>query len=351
MRHLVIGEGQIGQGVIAAALGRGDSITVLRRSAVTHEEDRARYGAMAERITRVAGGVGDAAALREALAGGAPGTGGADGAEPVGVVHACFHSSAYDARWWEEELPEMERATLDAAAAAGVPVAFPESMYGFVGGAADLREGAEFSPRDAKGEMRVRLIEARRAHAARTVSVVASDLIGPSCLSTGSAVACTTVIEPLAAGRRAFVPGSPRREHSLTTIGDMAAAMLLAAEHAEDLANRPETGGTDAVVHAPTDASRQLAELVAFAAERLGSRRRTPFALPRFALRAAGLADRTMREIDGIGDLWYGDCRLRPGVLTTHYGLAPTPWDTAVAETVDAAAADRAAARSPRAAA
>lgn len=327
MHHLVIGEGQIGQAVIAEALRRGDDVTVLRRSAVTHEESAARYGAGAEKISRITGEVGNPSALREAAAG-------------ADTVQACFHGSAYDSRQWRRELPAMERATLDAAAREQIPVAFPESMYAFVGGAEDLREGAAFSPLEGKGKVRAELIDARRAHAARTVSVVASDLIGPTCLGTNSAVSCTTVIEPLAAGGRPYLPGAPRATHSLTVVDDLAVAMLLAATEAESLAESGVGGGagTDAVVHAPTDAARTPAELTAVAAERLGARHRRLIALPRLAVRAAGIANRLMYELGAIGDLWYRDCRMRPGVLTTHYGLAPTPWDAAVAETVDAAA-------------
>lgn len=329
---LVIGEGQIGQAVVEQALARGGTVTLLRRSDVTTEETTRRYGAGAERITRVRGDASDAGVLATAMRG-------------AGSVHACFHAP-YDSRRWRSTLPAAEAAVLDAAAREGIAgVAFPESMYAWAGAAEELREGAPFAPRDEKGRIRAELIAARRAHEARTVSVVAADLLGPTCLGTGAAVACTTVIEPLARGGFPFLPGAPGCEHSLTVVDDLAAAMLLAVEHAEDLAR----GGEDGVVHAPTDAPRRLSELAAVSAARLGVRRRPLLAIPRLALRAAGVAERTMREIDGIGDLWYRPSRLRPGVLTSEYGLAPTPWDTAVATTVDAArrvAAGSSAARS-----
>ena len=352
MRQLIIGEGQIGQELIAAALGRGDEVTVLRRSAVSDADTRARYGdhiragsgdhiragagdhirarygdhiragSGDDQILRIQGDTADPDTLDRALRAG----GGAD------VVQATFHAP-YDARIWRRTLPAAERVVLDAAARADLPVVFPESMYPFLRTAGDFHEGDPFAPGEAKGEVRVDLINARRAHPANTVSVVAADLIGPTSVGTWGSVINATVIEPLAAGQRPFLTGSLAAEHSLTHIPDLAAAMLVAGDHVADL----RQDGLDGVVHAPTAPARTLGAVVDHVTEQLGARPRRLVTLPRPALRLAGLGQRVMYEIAAIGDLWYRDCRLHPGVLATSYGLQPTDWARALEASITAA--------------
>src|SRR5699024_5050098 len=114
MHHLVIGEGQIGREVIARALADGDAVTVLRRRELEPSPG----------LRRVSRGGRAPAALAEAL-------------EGADAIQACFHAP-YDARQWARDLPPRELAVLDAAAERGIPVVFPESMYGFQGAARDL---------------------------------------------------------------------------------------------------------------------------------------------------------------------------------------------------------------------
>jgi len=318
MHHLLIGEGQIGQEIAHHALRRGDTLTILRRSAVTEGARRERYGQGASSITAVDGDVLDQEVLRRA----------AEGAQSV---LACFHAP-YDARIWDAVLPPREQVVLDIAQDLGIPVVFPESMYAFQGDAARLSEGVVPTPRDAKGRIRVELMEARRRHGARTVSVVASDLVGPTTRGTGAAVATALVIEPLLAGRPVLVPADPEAPHSLTHLPDLAEAMLFSAREAELLTR--EAPGQSVVLHAPTDTAHSLRELAALTAQLAGVRRRRMLTIPRRLTSLLGRVSTLMRELTGIADLWYGPCVLEPGVLTTVHGLEPTPWAEAIGATI-----------------
>jgi nucleoside-diphosphate-sugar epimerase len=282
-------------------------------------EHRSRYGALASRITRKVGDVLDPAVLDAALVG-------------ADAVHACFHAP-YDSRVWARDLPPREQAVLDAADRADVPVTFPESMYAWVGAADPLREGDPFAPVEDKGRIRADLLRARRVHHARTLSLIASDLIGPSGVGTGGTIAGALVIEPVAAGRRPWVTADPDQPHTLTFIPDLVSAMLLAAVHAEEL-----TGDSrDAILHAPSAPARTLTELAAAAAAATGQPTHRPHRIPRTAVRAAGLGMRLMKEIAGLAPIWYGPCRLETGVLEQRYGLTPTSWEEAVRVTAVAA--------------
>lgn len=308
MHQLVIGEGQIGREIIAQAIEGGDTVTILRRSPVETDDSPG--------ISRVRGDVLDPAALARAM-------------EGADAVQACFHAP-YDTRLWRRDLPPREEAVLDAAARHDIPVVFPESMYPFLGDATDLHEGSELTPREEKGRIRELLIGRRQAHTARTLSIVASDLMGPTSLGTGASVACATVVEPVLAGRRAMVPGALDAPHSLTFIPDIAAAMLHAARHAERLP-------ADGILHAPTAPPRSMRALAERTADVGGVRPRSPWSIPRLVPRVAAPVSTLMRELARIEDLWHRPCVLVPGMLTTQEGLEPTTWEQAVDRTVAAA--------------
>ena len=53
-----------------------------------------------------------------------------------------------------------------------------------------------------KGEVREMLLAQRRAHPARTLSLVAADLLGPTAVGTNAAVVCAMLSERIAAGNR-----------------------------------------------------------------------------------------------------------------------------------------------------
>ena len=303
MHHLVIGEGQIGREVVARALADGDAVTVLRRREVEPSPG----------LRRIAGDVRDPAALAEAL-------------EGADSIQACFHAP-YDARQWARDLPPRELAVLDAAAERGIPAVFPESMYGFQGAARDLAEGAAPSPLDAKGAVRIALLSQRRAHPAQTLSIIASDLVGPTTMGTGASVACAMVIEPILAGRRPIVFGAPDAPHTLTFVPDLARAMLHAARHGDRLTAH---GEGDAVLHAPSAPARTQQELIRAVSALTGRRPRRPWRIPRWSVRALSGVSTFARELSGISELWYAPCVLRPGVLTSQEGLAPTAWEEAV---------------------
>lgn len=318
MHHLLIGEGQIGQAIARHAAARGDTLTILRRSTVTADQKHTRYGDVAHAITHVPGDVLDAQALRRA----------AHGAE---AILACFHAP-YDARIWKTELPPREQAVLDLADDLDIPVVFPESMYAFQGQAAHLAEGARPTPSDPKGRIRAELMEARRHHGASTLSIIASDFVGPTTRGTGTAVATALVVEPLLAGRPVIVPADPEAPHSLTHLPDLAEAMVFAAREATTLtAGAP---GRSVVLHAPTGAAHSMRELAALTAQLTGVRQRRVVAVPRRLTALLGRVSTLMRELSGIADIWYGPCVLEPGVLTTVHGLEPTPWAEAIAATI-----------------
>ncbi|MFT9772401.1 hypothetical protein ACMZ29_07120 [Brevibacterium casei] len=246
------------------------------------------------------------------------------------AIFACVHT-AYDSRVWARTLPGLEAAILDAAAELDIPVVFPESVYAFAGLTTPITADAPFAPVEDKGRIRQQLLEARTAHPARVASVIAGDLIGATASPTSSVVRlCIT--ERIAAGNRAFVPARTDVPHGITVIDDMAATMIQAAADFEETGRRRDAGelnaevqmdsaragsartvsGEHRLVIAPS-ANPTLTDVAAYTHSVVGSRVRTPIALPHAVVRAAGWFDRSMYELAELAPIWRRPCRIETG--------------------------------------
>lgn len=297
MQFLITGAGQIGEQLALDLHAEGHEIVVLRRRAEPVRGAEVRSGDAGDRET-----------LRSAARG-------------ADAIFHCIHA-AYSARAWRREPPERELATMDVAAESGIPVVFPESVYAFGHGAQDLSEGSAIAPASPLGHVRADLLAARAAHPARTASVVASDLVGPTA-RPASAVILSTVLASAAAGRRARVLGDPDAPHAVTYLRDLTRAMAAAV---------PLAAASDAVLIAPTPPARSQRTMAADAAAAVGRAPAGVSAIPNAVLAAAAPFSPAVRELFRQRYLWSAPSELRAGRLTTELGIAPTPWDDVLAE-------------------
>lgn len=299
MHFVITGAGQIGTQLASDLIHADHTVTVVRRS-----------GRVVSGARLMHGDAGDRDLLKRAVHEADGGT--------VAIFH-CIHTT-YDSRVWAAELPSREQAVMDVAAAAGIPVIFPESVYAFGTTAQLLSDevaAGRPTPASPLGEIRAGLLAARKNHRARTVSVVAADLVGPTA-DPASAVFVSSVFRPAAAGRTCRVLGDPDVPRSLTCIPDLTAAMVTAALHAGEL-----TCDGDAVLVGPaTDplSQRQMADAVS-PTGRARVRR-----IPWWVVAAAGTVSPVMRELHRQRYLWDSPSVLLPGVLESRYGVTPTPW-------------------------
>lgn len=308
MKYLITGAGQVGSAIAQQLDAVGHDVVVIRRS------EKSIPGAPSARV--VAGDAGDSELLEREL----------DGAD---AVFHCIHA-AYDARAWRATLPGRELAVMNAAAAHGVPVIFPESVYAYGHAAEDLVEGADESapvPCSPLGQIRAELLAARAAHPARTLSLVASDLFGPTA-EPGTSVATLSVINPIARGRRGFLLGDPGLLHSLTYLPDMSRAMIHAADHAESLA--PEG---DAVLHVPSLPAETMRDMAVRVAALTGNRPRLT-GVPAWPVAIASHLHPMARELRNQSYLWRRPAILRDGRLAAVPQLAPTPWDDSLSASI-----------------
>lgn len=183
----------------------------------------------------------------------------------------------------------------------------------------------EAGPRTAEGGkrgVRTELLRARAAAPTETVSVVAGDFFGPRVRTSHAG---ERVVPAVLAGRTLWVIGSSDQPHSFTYVPDLAAAMIHAA-------------GTPAlwnkVWHAPTGPAltqRQLAtaftEASGVAAPKMG-------AIPGWALRAAGVFSKDMRELAELLYQFEQPFVMDSAASEAAFGLVPTPLPEAAAATV-----------------
>src|SRR5690606_31068356 len=89
-------------------------------------------------------------------------------------------------------------------------------------------------PATRKGAVRARmwqdLMTAHDAGRVRVTEIRASDYCGPEALTTDSAHVGKRFVEPLLAGKTAYVVGDPDAPHSWTAVGDIAATAVAVLE-------------------------------------------------------------------------------------------------------------------------
>ncbi|MGO3152496.1 MAG: NAD-dependent epimerase/dehydratase family protein [Galactobacter sp.] len=315
MHYVITGAGQIGAQLAEDLVREGHRVTVIRRG----------ERAPAEGAELLRGDAGDPEILTRAVRG--------DTAcgEPAAAIFHCIHT-AYDVKAWRRDLPHREAAVMDVAAGAGIPVVFPESVYAFGKGAEELIEGARIAPCSPLGRVRAELLTARAAHPARTLSVVAADLLGPTA-SAATSVFLQLVLNPSSRGKTAWVMGDPDAPRSVTYIPDLTRAMITAAQHADELAQ-----DGDAVLLAPSTpplTQRAMAASAASAAHRGEAKvRRLPWAL----FSAVGPFNAQFRELGRQRYLWDAPAVMTPGVLTDRFGLRSTPWEEVLSSSATLAA-------------
>lgn len=299
MHYLITGAGQIGTQLAGDLASEGHAVTVLRRSDTPLPTETSAPGS---RITRVRGDAADRELLRRLASGAA------------GIFH-CVHAS-YSAPVWRRELPHREIAVMDVAAELDVPVVFPESVYAFGRGVHPLTEQSAVAPVTPLGRVRAELLASRSAHRARTASVVAGDLLGPTSTGKGSAL-LATVLDPVRAGRRAWVMGDPDAPHAATYLPDLTRAMVAAASLAS-----PD----DTVLLAPSPEPLSQRQLAAEVARRIGVPLVGVIRIPSAVFAAGAPFSAATRELFHLRYLWESPSSLRPGRLITELGLQATAW-------------------------
>ena len=303
-RHVVIGAGGIGRATARRLLDADQQVVVLSRSGPRDLPDGAEGRAV---------DITDTAALDAAVAG-------ADS-----IVNAVNPSRYWR---WAQEWPVMAASILGAAERSGAGLVTISNLYGYGRVDAPMTEDTAQHPNGTKGEIRVQMWrDALRAHEAgrcRVTEVRPADYFGPGA-GEGTSLLNTYVIGPAAAGKPVSMPiGGLDVPHSWSYLGDIGA--LAAALATGD--------GWGRAWHVPTLPPRTIREVATEVSRIAGVPTPKISALPRVVVSVGGWFSPLLRE------LWETRHQFeRPFVLDStaaqeRFGLAPTPWETQLTETI-----------------
>lgn len=307
-QFVVLGAGAIGRGTAAELAGAGHTVALVSRSGAASRIPGVRA---------VSADVRDADRITELCTG------------AQAVVNA-LNPPRYDQ--WPELWPPMANAVLEAARRSGAGLVTVNNLYLY--GAVDgpIREDTPIAPRGPKGRVRAKMwqdaLAAHQAGQVRAVELRGSDYVGPGMGS--QSLLGSFVIRPAMQGRAGWlVMGDLDAPHTWTAGRDVArlAARLATEPEGSDAWGRPW--------HVPSAPPRSMAQVAQDTAELAGTRARRPHRLPTVLVDALGLAAPVLRELKETRHEFDHPWVLDSSAAQARFGLAPTPWEVTLKETVE----------------
>jgi nucleoside-diphosphate-sugar epimerase len=241
------------------------------------------------------------------------------------VAYLCV-GLQYDFKIWRELWPKIMRNTIDACKTHSARLIFFDNvyMYGRVDG--PMTEETPYNPCSRKGELRAqiatRFMDEVRAGNLTGMIARSADFYGPGCRTS---ILNLLVIDRLATGKRAWWLGNVRSKHSFTFTPDAGKALFRLAL---------EDRSYNQVWHLPTarpaPAGRDWIELCAKATGR------TPkhMTLSGPMVKLMGLFDATIGEIYEMLYQNEADYIFDSSKIERAFGIAPTPVQDAIKQTV-----------------
>jgi nucleoside-diphosphate-sugar epimerase len=300
--HVVLGAGAVGMAVAEALARRGESVRVVNRSGLRQP---------IAGVQSVAGDVTDPAFAASATRG-------------ARVIYQALNPP-YDR--WATEFPGLQAAAIAAAEAAGARLVVMDNvyMYGRANGR-PFTEDRAYDPHTRKGRVRAQMArDLMAAHIAGRVQVVvgrASDFFGPR--AGQQSLIGDWVIPRALADKTASVMGDPDMPHTYTYIPDI-------GENLVCLGERDDAFGR--VWHLPSPETRTTREVIGLVYQAAGTRPRLRVT-PAWQMRALGLVNRTVREINEMAYEFDEPFIVDASRAEIELGLRATPLADAVQQTV-----------------
>ncbi len=301
-QHVIVGAGTIGNAVARLLVDDGHTVRMVTRS-----------GSGPEYVERVAADAGDAARLTDLTRGAA-------------ALHNCANPPYHR---WATDWPPLAASLLTAAERSGAVLVTMANLYGYGPVDAPMTEDTPLnSAPGTKGAVRNQMWrDALAAHEAGRVRVTearASDFYGPGVRATGHLG--EQFVPRLIAGRKPrLMQGDLDAPHSFTFVGDVARTMATIASD-ERAWGRPW--------HVPTDRAIPIREVATRMARIAGVPDPGVQVLPRAAIRVGGLAVPFLRELPEVRYQFAAPFVLDSSAAQATFGLAPTPFDEGLAQTV-----------------
>ena len=300
--HVIVGAGPVGTTTAELLAATGHHVRLVTRSG---------SGPSQPAVERVAADATDADALRDLCAG-------------ADALYNCANPAYHQ---WATAWPPLAQALLAAATSSGAVLVTMSNLYGYGPVQAAMTEDLPLAATGKKGRIRAGMWEdalaAHRAGHVRVTEARASDFFGP--LVTDGGHLGERAVPRLLAGKTVRTIGDPGLPHSWTYIPDVARTLV--------------TLGTDERAwgrawHVPTNPPLSARAMVERMAEIAGAPAPKVTAIPRFAVRAAGLVSPMLRELDEVMYQFDRPFVLDSSAFTKTFGVPATPLDDALAATV-----------------
>jgi nucleoside-diphosphate-sugar epimerase len=309
-KHVIIGTGAIGAATAERLIAQGHDVVVCSRSG------RFPTSGVEQRVIDAT----DADALTQVCL----------GAESV--INAANPASYAQ---WQRDWPPLAASLLTAAERSGAGLVTVGNLYGYGPQTSPLREDTPLAATGTKGGIRAQMwrdaLTAHEAGRLRACELRASDYFGPGARPGNSYL--NSFVIGRAAKRRAVwvIMGTPDAPHSWTFLPDIAA---LAATLATD------SRSWGRAWHVPTAAPRTVREVVQDVAGIIDAP--TPAVRPVPApVRALLRVSPTVRELDETAYQFERPFILDSSAAQETFGLAPTSWTDALAQSISALGNDR----------
>jgi nucleoside-diphosphate-sugar epimerase len=298
--HVIVGAGAVGVATAQLLAERGERVRLISRRGAGPE-----HGS----IETVAADATDPVLLGELCRG----------------ASALYSCAAPPYHRWSVDWPPLAGALLDAAEASGAVLVSAGNLYLYGPVEGPMTEELPVRPAGPKARVRARIWQdALARHAAgriRTVEVRASDHLG-----AGSRSLLTQAVLPrVLSGRRASVPADLDAPHSWTAIADVAAT-LVAVAGADRMWGR--------AWHVPSAPPLSVRELTALACAQGAAPLPRLSTMPGSVLWLGGLANPLVRELRETQYQLRRPFLLDSTAATAALGIAPTPIEESLADTL-----------------
>lgn len=301
-KHVIVGAGQVGSQLAESLAADGHEVVVVTRSG---------SGPAAAGVTRVAADAGNAERLTDLVKG-------------ADALYNCANPQYHR---WAQDWPPMATALLTAAERSGAVLVTLSNLYGYGPVDRPMTEDLPMAAPGTKGQVRARMwsdaLAAHRAGRVRMTEVRGSDYFGPG--MSAQSVFGDRFIAPILAGKTAWIPADPDQPHSMTYLPDVARAMAAVAT------DERAWGRAWHVPTSPALTIRQVAERTAAIAGAPAPRLRS---IPHLVMRAAGLFSPLLRELEETRYQFVRPFVVDSSAFETTFGIAPTPLDEALKQTI-----------------
>ncbi len=296
-KHLIVGAGHVGTATALLLVEQGEEVVIVTRSG---------SGPTHPAITRTAADASSSARMAE-LATGAV------------AVYNCANPAYHR---WPTDWPPIANALIDAAERSGAVLATVSNLYGYGPVSGPMTEDLPLIAKGHKGRTRADMwgdaLVAQQVGRVRVAEVRGSDYIAPG----PSSHLGDRVVPRVLAGKGVAVMKSADTPHTWTAVNDVARLLVAVAS---------DQRGWGRAWHVPSNPPRTQREAVGDLCRVAGVDSVRVSEHPALLIRALGLVNPLIREFAEVSYQFENPFVLDSAAAQRTFGLAPTPWDVALA--------------------